>query len=75
MNVGDLMTIISGGRFKVMQHRVRSSGKERYSVPFFFEPGVDCVVRRVGEKEGEGEGVVYGMHVLRKMEEWVEFRV
>lgn len=67
------MSIVSGARFKATEHRVRSSGNERYSVPFFFEPGVDCVVKAVGEVE-EGGGVVYGTHVLGKMKEWVEFQ-
>ncbi|KAL6714734.1 hypothetical protein ACLMJK_008159 [Lecanora helva] len=72
VNVGDLMSRISGGRFKATMHRVRSSpGRERFSVPFFFEPGRECVIRSVGE-EGDG-GVVYGRHVLEKMRGWVEF--
>lgn len=36
----------------------------RLSVPFFFEPGEDCVV----------EGVRYGDHVRGKMGAWVEFQ-
>ena len=73
LNVGDLMARISGGRFKATMHRVRSSpGKERYSVPFFFEPGAECVVRGVDEAHEE-RGVVYGDHVREKMKGWVEF--
>lgn len=45
------------------------TGKGRYSVPFFFEPGMDCVVESV-----EGDQVVYGKHVLEKMKQWVEFQ-
>ena len=73
VNVGDLMTKISGGRFKATYHRVRSfPGKGRQSVPFFFEPGVDCALTSV---EGEDEvGVYYGEHVLEKMRGWIEFR-
>ncbi|MCJ1279567.1 hypothetical protein MMC21_007391 [Puttea exsequens] len=72
VNIGDLMARVSGGRFKATWHCVRSvPGRERYSVPFFFEPGVRCEVQGV---EREGEGVVYGMHVLEKMRGWVEFQ-
>lgn len=75
VNIGDLMAKVSGGRWIATFHRVRSSKKEggepkgRYSVPFFFEPGLNCVVESV-----EGDKVVYGEHVLEKMKGWVEFQ-
>lgn len=75
VNIGDLMAKVSGGRWIATLHRVRSSKKEgdelkgRYSVPFFFEPGLNCVVRSF-----EGDEVVYGEHVLEKMKGWVEFQ-
>jgi isopenicillin N synthase-like dioxygenase len=78
VNIGDLMAKVSAGRWVATFHRVRSSKREgklgeemkgRYSVPFFFEPGMHCVVRSV-----EGEEVVYGEHVLEKMKGWVEFQ-
>lgn len=81
VNVGDLMSAVSRGKFKATRHRVRSSpGQERYSVPFFFEPGAACLVERVmddDDDEDEGRdrgGVLYGEHVLEKMSGWVEFR-
>lgn len=83
VNIGDLMAHVSNGRWVATYHRVRSSapikggrigveGVERYSVPFFFEPGRDCLVRSV--VEAEDEGVLYGNHVLGKMSGWVEFQ-
>lgn len=73
VNVGDLMTKVSGGKFKATYHRVRSSpGRGRFSVPFFFEPGVDCVLTNMDEKDKEG--AYYGQHVLEKMKGWIEFR-
>jgi isopenicillin N synthase-like dioxygenase len=75
VNIGDLVAKVSGGRWVATFHRVRSSNREgvkskgRYSVPFFFEPGLNCVV-----KTGEGDEVVYGEHLLEKMKGWVEFR-
>lgn len=76
VNIGDLMAKVSGGRWVATFHRVRAAKRElgvelkgRYSVPFFFEPGMNCVVESV-----EGAQVVYGEHVLEKMKEWVEFQ-
>ena len=57
---------ISGGKFVATVHRVRSAGKDRLSVPFFCEPGVDAVVGDEGER--------YGDFVLGKMGGWVEFQ-
>ncbi|KAL9636311.1 MAG: hypothetical protein Q9164_002893 [Protoblastenia rupestris] len=73
VNIGDLMSKVSGGRFKATYHRVRSSpGRSRYSVPFFFEPGVGCLVKSAVEPSDPG--VLYGEHVLGKMRGWVEFQ-
>ncbi|KAK4897161.1 hypothetical protein LTR27_005054 [Elasticomyces elasticus] len=77
VNIGDLMARVSGGRFVATMHRVRTSsasverpdGMGRFSVPFFFEPGEECVVRSV---DG-GESIVYGEYVRRKMNTWVEY--
>lgn len=41
VNIGDLLSRLTGGRFKSTYHRVRDMGIERYSVPFFFEPRFD----------------------------------
>jgi isopenicillin N synthase-like dioxygenase len=75
VNIGDLMAKISGGRWVATFHRVRSTKKKsdaesgRFSVPFFFEPGIDCIIESVG-----GDKLVYGEHVLEKMKQWVEFQ-
>jgi isopenicillin N synthase-like dioxygenase len=87
VNIGDLMAKVSGGRFVATMHRVRApamgasaaavSGQNespqlgRISVPFFFEPGENCLIRSVDEDEGF---VVYGEHVRTKMKTWVEFQ-
>lgn len=77
VNIGDLLAKVSGGRFVATMHRVRtneggvsrSDGMGRFSVPFFFEPGENCIVRSI---DG-GEGILYGEHVRKKMGTWVEF--
>jgi isopenicillin N synthase-like dioxygenase len=78
VNIGDLLANVSGGRFVATVHRVRASngggengsGMGRFSVPFFFEPGENCVVKSI---DG-GEGVVYGEYVRKKMGTWVEYQ-
>lgn len=80
LNIGDLMARASGGKYVATFHRVRADlsgdtgskgdGMGRFSVPFFFEPGEDCVVESINGDEG----VVYGEHVRAKMSTWVEFQ-
>lgn len=78
VNIGDLLAKVSGGKFVATMHRVRtneggasrSDGMGRFSVPFFFEPGENCLVTSI---DG-GESVVYGEHVRKKMGTWVEFQ-
>ena len=42
VNVGDLLSRVTKGKFKATYHRVRDIGKERYSIPFFLEPRSDA---------------------------------
>jgi isopenicillin N synthase-like dioxygenase len=74
------MAKVSGNQFTATMHRVRTppiTGSEsgdgrlgRFSIPFFFEPGENCVVTPVC---GDGDEVVYGEHLRGKMKTWVEF--
>jgi len=44
INFGGLLARWTGGRVRATMHRVLSSGAERFSVPFFFEPRPDTVI-------------------------------
>ena len=45
MNVGDMLHRMSNGRLLSTPHRViNTTGRERYSVPFFFDPHVSTVI-------------------------------
>ncbi|KAF0696649.1 Aste57867_12630 [Aphanomyces stellatus] len=45
VNVGDLAERWTNGLFRSTEHRVvNTTGKERYSIPFFFEPNFNCQV-------------------------------
>ena len=50
MNVGDMLHRWSNGRLRSTPHRVLNrGGRERYSVPFFFDPHVSTVIRPLGD--------------------------
>lgn len=57
VNVGDMLQMWTSGVYKSSLHRVLNrSGKDRYSVPFFFDGNVDCVLTPLG---GGEEGKKY----------------
>lgn len=47
MNIGDMMEILSNGRYVATKHRVRKVGQERYSFPLFFSCDYDHVIAPV----------------------------
>jgi isopenicillin N synthase-like dioxygenase len=44
MNVGDMMEILSNGRYLATTHRVKKVAEERYSFPLFFSCDYDHVI-------------------------------
>jgi isopenicillin N synthase-like dioxygenase len=82
-NLGDMLERMTGGRYRSTPHRVRNtSGAERLSFPFFFDPSWDAEVRPIpltdergpaadrsrwdGEDPGAWAGT-YGEYLLRKV--------
>jgi isopenicillin N synthase-like dioxygenase len=47
LNIGDMMEILSNGRYLATRHRVKRVEAERYSFPFFFSCDYDYVVAPV----------------------------
>eukprot|EP00249_Psilotum_nudum_P016914 c26050_g1_i4 orf=2948-4030(+) len=44
VNIGDMLERWSNGLFRSTLHRVLLSGEERYSIPFFVNPNIGCLV-------------------------------
>jgi isopenicillin N synthase-like dioxygenase len=78
VNLGDLMTRWTNGKFVATMHRVRATNRDRLSIPFFFEPRLDCVIQPLDPCLDNGvskyDPVKYGEHVLGKMATWVEYQ-
>jgi isopenicillin N synthase-like dioxygenase len=47
MNIGDMMEILSNGRYTATKHRVKRVGQERYSFPLFHSCDYDYVIAPV----------------------------
>ncbi len=56
INLGDQMARWTNGRFQATPHRVINvSGRERYSMPFFFDPNWDALIEALPGTVPEGE--------------------
>lgn len=72
VNIGDLFERWSNGLFKSTVHRVITpkGAKERYSIPFFFDPNWDCLVKCFPECCSEPDNppkfppITAGQHLL-----------
>jgi len=68
VNFGGLLERWTGGRIKATRHRVLSPGRARHSIPFFYEPRVDAVIRPLPLHGIEPfEPFAYGDHLWQSM--------
>jgi len=64
VNFGKLLERWTGGRIHATEHRVLSSGRERFSLPFFYEPRVDAEIAPLPLLNAESfTPFLYGDHV------------
>ena len=67
VNVGDMLQMWTGGEYKSSLHRViNKSGKDRYSVPFFFDGNIDCVLKPLDGSQTEGEPLTVEGHMRER---------
>ena len=56
INIGNVMQSWSGGRFSSTPHRViNRGGRDRYSIPFFVNPGADAPVGPLHDLQAGGQ--------------------
>lgn len=71
INFGRLLELWTGGAIHATEHRVLSTGRERYSIPFFYEPAVDALIAPL--KGGAFSPFLYGDFVWAAAMQFVEF--
>jgi isopenicillin N synthase-like dioxygenase len=73
VNFGKLLARWTGGRINATLHRVIGKNRERYSVPFFYEPSVDTVIAPLPIAAAVPfEPVSYGDHLWEATTQFVE---
>ncbi len=77
VNFGGLLERWTGGRVKATEHRVLGQcvtgpGRERCSIPFFYEPRVDAVIRPMPGSR-DFAPFTYGDHLWSAMTKFIEF--
>lgn len=73
VNFGKLLERWSNGRIRATEHRVLGSGRERHSIPFFYEPRVDAEIAAL-PGDPVFEPFLYGDHVWQATTQFVEFQ-
>jgi isopenicillin N synthase-like dioxygenase len=75
VNFGSVLECWSGGRIKATPHRVIGHGRERRSIPFFYEARADAEICPLpGNPTSAFEPFLYGDHLWRTTTQFVEFR-
>ena len=74
INFGRLLERWTGGKIKATEHRVIGTGRERFSVPFFYEARVDAEIAPLPLAGAEAfEPFYFGDHLWASIVKFVEF--
>jgi isopenicillin N synthase-like dioxygenase len=74
VNFGKVLERWCGGRIKATEHRVIGTGRERMSIPFFYEARADAEIRPLPGDGASFEPFLYGDYLWATTTQFVEFR-
>jgi isopenicillin N synthase-like dioxygenase len=65
----------SAGRIRATEHRVLGSGRERFSIPFFYEARADATIAPLpGDRRDGFAPFEYGDFLWQRMTSFLEYR-
>ncbi len=73
VNFGRLLQRWTGDRIKATEHRVLGSTRERFSIPFFYEPRVDAEIAPLPDRENFTP-FLFGDYLWETTTKFLEFR-
>jgi isopenicillin N synthase-like dioxygenase len=75
VNFGKVLQCWCGGRIKATEHRVIGNGRERMSIPFFYEARADAQIRPLPMDDASSfQPFLYGDYLWATTTQFVEFR-
>ena len=74
VNFGQVLEQWSAGRIRATEHRVLGTGRERFSIPFFYEARADATIAPLPGQPDLFTPFQYGDFLWQRMTSFVEFR-
>lgn len=75
VNFGGLLERWTGGKIRATEHRVIGPGRERFSIPYFYEPRVDALITPLPIAGSQTfEPFLYGDHLWQATTKFIEFK-
>lgn len=77
VNVADLLSHWTGGRWRSTPHRVLNNraGRDRYSIAFFFDPTMDAMIEPLpGLGDDGGQAIHHGDYVMERLNKNYAYR-
>ncbi len=67
LNAGVVMSMFTRNHFRAVPHLVRNlTNRHRYSVPFFFDPNMNAIVKPIGKYKTDDQDyeILYKEHIM-----------